>query len=242
MRIVIEYEVKNDFCHVPLPHSSAKTAPSSSVLTVLNTAPAPPGLVTNPYFRRSLQWVDVLCANEVELAALTPPPKDKEEANQSVDSWEAAEAACDNFFKYAATEESRQHAKPSATIPEWIVATLGAKGCLIARRSRESGVDEKPVRIPSPHLPADGRVVSTVGAGDCFLGAFGYAFARMSVLDADGVRGANAKAYGMERMQKCVECACQAATLSVTKPGVQDSYPTREKLVGVYGENDIAAV
>jgi ribokinase len=81
--------------------------------------------------------------------------------------------------------------------PSAVVVTLGARGCLV---SGEGGA----FHVPAPAVPA----VDTTGAGDAFVGA-------LAALLAAGVplRDAAARSAG-------------AASLSVTRPGAQSSYPT----------------
>ena len=83
-----------------------------------------------------------------------------------------------------------------------VVITLGAKGALLVRAGETR-------HFPAPKV----KPVDTVGAGDCFTG---WLAAGM----AEGLATSDA-----------IERALRAASLSVTRPGAQDSMPHRRKIV-----------
>ncbi|GLX20097.1 MULTISPECIES: ribokinase [Streptomyces] len=86
-------------------------------------------------------------------------------------------------------------------VPE-VVVTLGAAGCLYAARGRE------PLTVAAPRV----RAVDTTAAGDTFVGAL-------------------AVALGEGRaMPEALAWASVAASLSVQRPGAQDSMPTRAEV------------
>ena len=85
--------------------------------------------------------------------------------------------------------------------PETAVLKLGARGCLIA-------TERDMIRVPG--FPVD--AVDTTAAGDVFNGAFATALAEGLAL-TEAARFANA-----------------AAALSVTRPGAQNSVPSRERV------------
>ncbi len=82
-----------------------------------------------------------------------------------------------------------------------VVLTLGAKGAVLANRAEKYS-------IPSIAVNA----IDTTAAGDTFIGYF------LSEL----TRGTETKA--------ALNTACEAAALSVTRPGAADSIPRREEL------------
>lgn len=91
-------------------------------------------------------------------------------------------------------------------LPRWaealgchLVITLGERGAVACR------VGEEPVACSAPPAVA----VDTVGAGDCFVGYF-----------------ARFLASGYP-WQGALQAAVHAASLSVTRPGAQSSYPAR---------------
>jgi ribokinase len=88
-----------------------------------------------------------------------------------------------------------------------IVATLGAEGAHLIRR-------EATVNLSAPQVNA----VDTTGAGDVFCGVL--------------VAGL---ASGLEITMAC-RAAVQAATLSVTRPGTQSSFPTAAELAKILAE------
>lgn len=92
-----------------------------------------------------------------------------------------------------------------------VVLTLGAHGAVVA--------DRDPGRLPGPpgpqHVPTKAtRAVDTTGAGDAFLGALAYFL------------GARKDLGLLEQVHR----AMLYATMSVEKPGTQDSFPFREDL------------
>lgn len=85
--------------------------------------------------------------------------------------------------------------------PRTAVLKLGSRGCLIA-------TEEGSVRVPGFHVEA----VDTTAAGDVFNGAFATAL-------AEG-----------RTVSRAAEFANAAAALSVTRPGAQNSVPTRDEV------------
>lgn len=82
-----------------------------------------------------------------------------------------------------------------------VLVTLGAAGAAV--RDANGAV----WRVPAPEVTA----TDTTGAGDCFVGAFAYGLAT-----------------GLP-VRTAVELGVQAASLSVTRPGTQSSYPTPDE-------------
>jgi ribokinase len=83
-----------------------------------------------------------------------------------------------------------------------LVVTMGEQGALVV----ELGGD--PLAVAAPAVTA----VDTTGAGDAFVGAFAYGL-------GSGLRAQEAAALG-----------CRCASLSVTRPGTQTSFPTSDEL------------
>ena len=84
-----------------------------------------------------------------------------------------------------------------------LIVTLGADGCLWARRAVTGGVELH----RQPALPV--TAVDTVGAGDCFCGVFAAALAAGAAIEA------------------ALQRATAAAALSVQRAGAQPSMPER---------------
>ncbi len=87
-----------------------------------------------------------------------------------------------------------------------LVVTLGADGAAV-----HGDGDGDVIRVPAP----DVRAVDTTGAGDAFVGAFGYGLAL----------GMSAKA--------AAELGCRCASTSVTRHGTQTSFPSSDELVAI---------
>lgn len=94
--------------------------------------------------------------------------------------------------------------------PEVVVITLGARGALFAERAK------RPQRVPTASV----RAVDTTGAGDAFVGALATFFARLPTLP----------------LETAVARACRLASVSVTRPGTQSSYPRREEVTDLLRE------
>jgi ribokinase len=99
------------------------------------------------------------------------------------------------------SDVERAAAKLLALGPKTVVLKLGARGCLIA-------AEQGSHRVPGFKVDA----VDTTAAGDVFNGAFATALAEGQAVPA-AARFANA-----------------AAALSVTRPGAQNSVPSREEV------------
>lgn len=83
-----------------------------------------------------------------------------------------------------------------------LVVTLGEKGAAFVDESRNV------VHVPTQKVKA----VDTTGAGDSFVGAFTYGLA-----------------FGLSTYE-AVDLGCRCASLGVTRPGTQGSYPTRAEV------------
>lgn len=90
-----------------------------------------------------------------------------------------------------------------------VIVTLGARGCLLLSKKDSSS----PTWIAASKVTA----VDTVGAGDAFVGSLGYFLAAVGEPES-------------ERFQQAVERAVKVASITVTRRGVQSSYPTKEEL------------
>ena len=88
----------------------------------------------------------------------------------------------------------------AASIPPRLLVTLGEAGALIVE-------DGNAMRLPAPLS----QVVDTTGAGDAFVGAFGYGL-------ASGLAPADA-----------MSLALRCASFSVSRLGTQSSFPTPEE-------------
>ena len=90
---------------------------------------------------------------------------------------------------------------------ECVVITLGETGVVYAEKS----FPDKVVSIPAPVVKA----VDTAGAGDAFVGALAFYIACMGELP----------------LEEKIRRSTHIASLSVTKPGTQKSYQTRNNLI-----------
>jgi ribokinase len=101
-----------------------------------------------------------------------------------------------------ATQAARALVKKGCKL---VIVTLGRHGALACRG------DSAPVlHVPSPEV----RATDTSGAGDCWIGSFCAELARLgkSALDDD------------DSLMDIMAEACCAASISVTRPGTQQSY------------------
>nr|XP_018905212.1 PREDICTED: ribokinase [Bemisia tabaci] len=87
-----------------------------------------------------------------------------------------------------------------------VILTLGAKGAVLASKSNPSPVHVETITVEN--------VVDTTGAGDAFIGALVYFLAYQPSLS----------------MEDMVSRSCRVASYSITKPGTQASFPTRNDL------------
>lgn len=160
---------------VPLATTEAafRAARASGATTILNAAPAQ---ALPPAL---LDAVDILVVNESELAAIS---------GARVDA-------------HSATADIAAAARPFATGPRVVVATLGARGAVVVDRNESREIPGRKV-----------SVVDATGAGDCFIGALAAALAAGEDRDA------------------ALDRANAAAALSVQRLGGAPSMPTNAAL------------
>jgi len=84
-----------------------------------------------------------------------------------------------------------------------VCLTMGSQGVIAT-----SGINKVPVHIQPPSIS---KVISTVGAGDSFVGALCYFYRDINCPDA---------------LLQAATKACQVASMSVAKKDAQESYPT----------------
>jgi len=87
-----------------------------------------------------------------------------------------------------------------------VIVTMGENGAVYQQHK-----GEQPVHIPTQAVTA----VDTTGAGDSFIGSLAYYLATRE---------------GDMSLTDMIKCASCIASISVTKPGTQSSYPTRDDL------------
>lgn len=181
--------------------AALKLAKSKGVTTLFNPAPAVKGL--SPEY---LQNSTILCCNETEAEILTNGNKIK-------------------------TDDERRKAVQCLLSkgPQFVVLTLGASGAMIGSNVIGGGdvssnviggaggeVPEVPhvthVQVPEEYRVT--KVVDTTGAGDCFVGSLAYFLSQRTDLTFE------------EKVRRAVSIA----SVSVTKPGTQISYPTADEL------------
>jgi ribokinase len=103
--------------------------------------------------------------------------------------------------------DSHEQAKAAA----YKLLDMGAKNALLTLGSRGAmlvNAEEDGTTVPAENVDA----VDTVGAGDCFVGAFSYLYTSGLPM--------------VESMRR----ACKIASISVTRAGTQSAYPTREEI------------
>jgi len=90
-----------------------------------------------------------------------------------------------------------------------VILTLGSRGAMLVDAEHKDGLLIETTKV---------KALDTVGAGDCFVGAFSHFF-------TEGLP-----------ISKAIQRACKVASLSVMKPGTQSSYPSVEecKTAGVF--------
>lgn len=93
--------------------------------------------------------------------------------------------------------------------PGTVLLTLGPRGVLLAERGG------RPQHIPTETV----RAVDTTGAGDAFVGSLAYFLACRPELP----------------LKTAASRACRLASLSVTRPGTQSSYPRRPEVADLLG-------
>lgn len=152
--------------------------------------PAPLGGVAHEDLLKLVRAADLVCANELELAALVG----RGDVDPRVLEAEPLEAAADS---------ARRLAGDASVV---VVATLGARGALVADAANA-------VHIPAWPLASDATTLDTSGAGDCFLGALAAFFASGKSLLA------------------AARDAAKVASWSVVRPGTQPSYPSARNLM-----------
>lgn len=152
--------------------------------------PAPLGGVAHEDLLKLVRAADLVVANELELAALVG----RGDVDPRVLEAEPLETAAQSALKLA----------EDASVV--VVATLGARGALVADAGNA-------VHIPAWPLASDAATLDTSGAGDCFLGALAAFFASgKSLLSA-------------------ARDAAKVASWSVVRPGTQPSYPSARNLI-----------
>jgi ribokinase len=165
--------------------AAMKVAKEEGCTVILNTAPAQAAAALPAEI---FGLCDVLCPNEPELGLLSGKP---------VDTVEQIEAAA----KFMVAERK----------VKCVLVTMGERGSLLVEPS--AGGDGTDGKFDVTHAPCDKvAVVDSVGAGDCFLGAFVYYMSR-------GVP-----------MREAMPLAGSVASISVMKKGTQTSYPARADL------------
>lgn len=92
--------------------------------------------------------------------------------------------------------------------PERVVLTLGAKGAMFGTKGND---DIQHVR---PDESAVRKAVDTTGAGDCFVGTLAFCITKKPELE----------------FKEMIRRAVDIASISVSRPGTQTSYPTNNEL------------
>lgn len=189
----------------------------SHILSIFN--PAPISKLQDMF--ELMRLADVICPNEVELAALADKPVSNESEavtaarvvlekclnDRKLVHFMSRERAASANFEVQATVQAQLEAnvlEAEALVmrPQVVVVTLGSLGACIVNSSES-------VMVPAP---SGVDVVDTVGAGDCFIGTLAYHLSN----------GLNIK--------KAVALAVECASISVTRKGAQTSYPSRNEL------------
>jgi ribokinase len=98
-------------------------------------------------------------------------------------------------------QTDEQILQAAAVLGSRLVVTLGSHGAALVTSTGQV------VRVAAPTVSA----MDSTGAGDCFVGTFAFALG-----------------CGMSE-QAAVDLACRAASMSVTRPGTQSSFPTADE-------------
>eukprot|EP00591_Stephanopyxis_turris_P003710 CAMPEP_0195523670 /NCGR_PEP_ID=MMETSP0794_2-20130614/23001_1 /TAXON_ID=515487 /ORGANISM="Stephanopyxis turris, Strain CCMP 815" /LENGTH=583 /DNA_ID=CAMNT_0040653715 /DNA_START=394 /DNA_END=2145 /DNA_ORIENTATION=+ len=190
--VVVQLEI---FLYTAL--EALKCAKQVNALTILNTAPAPTGMLDEDFYRLS----DVMISNEHELKVLTNEDYgsvlDKEEEETTT-----SRSSNTKSFR-SSEEEARAKVLLDRGVRQAVIVTLGSRGALVVKKNGEV----IRVNVPTGDSWSNKPVVDTVGAGDAFVGALAAYLSR-----------------GVD-MEHGVKIACGVASMSVRKHGVQSSYP-----------------
>jgi ribokinase len=181
--------LSNTHSHFTLPHQDVaitleamRVAKAEGCTVILNTAPA---LAAASLPKELFALCDILCPNEPELELLS---------GMSTTSMDEVVAAATHMIGVCGVEH--------------VLVTLGERGCLLVSPKEDGdGVD-----VHHQNLVTKVDVVDSVGAGDCFLGAFAYYLSCGVALHA------------------AMKLAVEVASISVTAKGTQMSYPSRDAL------------
>jgi ribokinase len=194
-------------CQNEIPSETTLTAlqlgSQYGMLTILNPAPISGDKET---LWKSLLEADIVCPNETELYELLEQLYPVETINE---------------IEIAA----RQLIQKGVKI---VLVTMGSRGALVATRQ---GVDI----IPAPPVE---NCIDTVGAGDCFVGKpqtfaplLPHLYSSSSSSSFSPLLGT--LAHHLSRgasLHTAIQKAVQCASISVTRKGAQESYPTTEEL------------
>ncbi|CAD7949116.1 unnamed protein product [Amoebophrya sp. A120] len=181
--------------------------------TILNVAPVPDGArsgAIHTKIMKAIKLAHCICVNEVELEELFEAVVPQKVKKAIGETWKARPVACSVGLLTAL--------KPKFENSEWpcVVATLGEKGALMVRQKRNNNEGKEDDLGEVRAVPGKIKnLVSTVGAGDCFLGVLALLFCRCDMPEDDA---------------EILRIACAAASLSVSKAGVQQSFPTLEEI------------
>ncbi|MHA2048625.1 MAG: ribokinase [Promethearchaeota archaeon] len=151
-----------------------KIASEGNVMKILNPAPL------KPIPPEVLEFIDIIIPNEGELFRLHSLLRLKKIRGNGMDEIVQASRDISRFGV------------------NYIITTLGKRGCLIYDNSKDDAIE-----LPAPLV----KPIDTVGAGDCFIGVL-----------------AGKLSMG-EPIINAVKYATIAASIAVTRRGAQDSMP-----------------